>query len=162
MGNAARLTTRSSFIQNDTRSLTFPQVRPGDFMTKLFSIPFAALLVAGCANTTQPQSLSSDHPASVDAQSAPMAPPSGVLSHSDSVMNQAAGASTSGGMDMDGIHDMKGMNMGGNAGTSPAEQYTCTMHPEVISDQPGKCPKCGMKLVKKAQTGMTGGAHGAH
>jgi len=23
------------------------------------------------------------------------------------------------------------------------------MHPEVISDKPGKCPKCGMDLVKK-------------
>ncbi|MBD1366538.1 hypothetical protein IDJ77_22175 [Mucilaginibacter sp. ZT4R22] len=27
--------------------------------------------------------------------------------------------------------------------------YTCTMHPEVLSDKPGKCPKCGMTLVKK-------------
>jgi mono/diheme cytochrome c family protein len=27
--------------------------------------------------------------------------------------------------------------------------YTCPMHPEVISDKPGKCPKCGMNLVKK-------------
>ncbi len=27
--------------------------------------------------------------------------------------------------------------------------YTCTMHPEVISDKPGKCPKCGMTLVEK-------------
>ena len=27
-------------------------------------------------------------------------------------------------------------------------KYTCTMHSEVISDKPGKCPKCGMKLVK--------------
>lgn len=27
--------------------------------------------------------------------------------------------------------------------------YTCTMHPEVYSDQPGKCPKCGMELVKR-------------
>lgn len=30
--------------------------------------------------------------------------------------------------------------------------YTCTMHPEVISDKPGKCPKCGMDLVKKEMT----------
>ncbi len=28
-------------------------------------------------------------------------------------------------------------------------QYTCTMHPEIISDRPGKCPKCGMELVPK-------------
>lgn len=31
-------------------------------------------------------------------------------------------------------------------------QYTCTMHPEVLSDKPGKCPKCGMTLVKKTDT----------
>jgi hypothetical protein len=29
-------------------------------------------------------------------------------------------------------------------------QYTCTMHPDVLSDKPGKCTKCGMALVKKA------------
>lgn len=28
-------------------------------------------------------------------------------------------------------------------------KYTCPMHPEVISDEPGSCPKCGMFLVKK-------------
>ena len=27
--------------------------------------------------------------------------------------------------------------------------YTCSMHPEVKSDKPGKCPKCGMELVKQ-------------
>jgi hypothetical protein len=27
--------------------------------------------------------------------------------------------------------------------------YTCTMHPEVVQDQPGNCPKCGIKLVEK-------------
>lgn len=27
--------------------------------------------------------------------------------------------------------------------------YTCVMHPEVKMDKPGKCPKCGMTLVKK-------------
>lgn len=26
-------------------------------------------------------------------------------------------------------------------------QYTCPMHPEVVKDEPGKCPKCGMNLV---------------
>jgi len=29
------------------------------------------------------------------------------------------------------------------------EVYSCEMHPEVISDKPGKCPKCGMELTKK-------------
>jgi len=28
--------------------------------------------------------------------------------------------------------------------------YACPMHPEVISDEPGRCPKCGMKLLPSA------------
>ena len=27
--------------------------------------------------------------------------------------------------------------------------YTCPMHPEVVSEEPGNCPICGMDLVKK-------------
>lgn len=27
--------------------------------------------------------------------------------------------------------------------------YSCPMHPEVVRDAPGKCPKCGMNLEKK-------------
>ena len=30
-----------------------------------------------------------------------------------------------------------------------APAYSCTMHPEIASDRPGNCPKCGMKLVRK-------------
>jgi Cu(I)/Ag(I) efflux system membrane fusion protein len=31
---------------------------------------------------------------------------------------------------------------------SDSTKYTCPMHPEVISDKPGTCPKCGMDLKK--------------
>ena len=44
---------------------------------------------------------------------------------------------------------------GSNAKTeqlSKDETYTCTMHNEVMSDKPGKCPKCGMSLVKQKMT----------
>ncbi|MCG3150126.1 MAG: hypothetical protein PCFJNLEI_03604 [Verrucomicrobiae bacterium] len=30
-----------------------------------------------------------------------------------------------------------------------AVAYTCPMHPEVLANKPGKCPKCGMNLVEK-------------
>lgn len=33
-----------------------------------------------------------------------------------------------------------------------AAGYTCEHHPEVSSDKPGKCPKCGMDLVPKKPT----------
>ena len=36
--------------------------------------------------------------------------------------------------------------------TQPAAAYTCPMHSDVTSDQPGKCPKCGMTLVPKKTT----------
>ena len=28
--------------------------------------------------------------------------------------------------------------------------YVCPMHPEVVNDEPGSCPKCGMKLLAQA------------
>lgn len=33
-----------------------------------------------------------------------------------------------------------------NEGVDSATQYTCPMHPEVIQNHPGSCPKCGMAL----------------
>jgi hypothetical protein len=34
--------------------------------------------------------------------------------------------------------------------TPAAKTYTCPMHPDVVSDKPGKCPKCGMQLQLKS------------
>ena len=76
---------------------------------------------------------------------------------------------------MDGMEGMEGMDHsqhGGATGASspqptakpaatptpaPSEAtvYTCPMHPEIRESKPGKCPKCGMKLVpaeKKKET----------
>lgn len=41
---------------------------------------------------------------------------------------------------------------GGSTGTTIEQKtvaYTCPMHPDIKSDKPGKCPKCGMDLVKQ-------------
>jgi len=37
--------------------------------------------------------------------------------------------------------------------------YTCPMHPQIIRDQPGNCPICGMTLVKKT---VGGDEHAGH
>ena len=39
---------------------------------------------------------------------------------------------------------------------SDSVYYTCTMHPDVRLDKPGKCPQCGMDLVKKTAKPVTG------
>lgn len=50
--------------------------------------------------------------------------------------------------------DMKGMKMEKNGSANQVRViYTCIMHPEIQSEKPGTCPKCGMKLV--VQTGKT-------
>jgi membrane fusion protein, copper/silver efflux system len=36
-----------------------------------------------------------------------------------------------------------------------SETYTCPMHPTVVSDKPGKCPVCGMDLVKADKSTST-------
>jgi FtsP/CotA-like multicopper oxidase with cupredoxin domain len=45
--------------------------------------------------------------------------------------------------------------------------FTCPMHPEVVSDQPGHCPDCGMKLLPSKLVAQAGGhehegEHGHH
>lgn len=37
-------------------------------------------------------------------------------------------------------------------GHGPELPYICPMHPDVQSDKPGKCPKCGMKLQLREKT----------
>jgi Cu(I)/Ag(I) efflux system membrane fusion protein len=37
----------------------------------------------------------------------------------------------------------------GAAGGAQTKQYTCSMHPDVVQNSPGKCPKCGMELTEK-------------
>lgn len=43
-----------------------------------------------------------------------------------------------------------------NASTGASKSdtyYTCPMHPSVVSDKPGACPVCHMKLIKKSKGG---------
>jgi hypothetical protein len=44
-------------------------------------------------------------------------------------------------------HEHPPSSNSGVAGEKEKVKYTCPMHPEVVMDHPGKCPKCGMTLV---------------
>ena len=81
----------------------------------------------------------------------------------DSGMNRDASADAGVTPVQHGHHNDGGTMMApmemADAGLPPADAksdapivYTCPMHPEVTSAQPGRCPKCGMTLVPKAKT----------
>lgn len=42
------------------------------------------------------------------------------------------------------------------------KQYTCSMHPEVIEDEPGDCKKCDMTLIKKTKGKNSEESHEGH
>jgi FtsP/CotA-like multicopper oxidase with cupredoxin domain len=46
------------------------------------------------------------------------------------------------------------MDMPMHSDKAHSATYTCPMHPEIHSDKPGNCPKCGMKLVKEESKHM--------
>jgi len=129
------------------------------------TLPFAALslLLVGCA-ATKPMAVGDDHPASANAAAAPLPEPSRTLATTQPA-DEPPQPEAVHAHDRD-QHDMGGMNMPGMGGThvpaaatgpsagatQPSARqaiYTCPMHPEVVSDKPGQCPKCGMTLVKK-------------
>ena len=136
-----------------------------------------ALLGAGCAGTPTSPTLTNDHPASADAPSSPMPAMSNVLRQADPIAPAASSGGPDAGQQQHGgmSHGMNGMgrmqdgasNAPSGAASQPAQPsaaaaYACPMHPEVTSDKPSKCPKCGMKLVKSARDQTSGGAHEGH
>jgi len=44
-------------------------------------------------------------------------------------------------------HAHKGSAPAKTAAVAGSTRYTCPMHPEVVQDAPGSCPKCGMTLI---------------
>jgi hypothetical protein len=49
------------------------------------------------------------------------------------------------------VHHRSRPDASARGANSMTDTYTCPMHPEVKSDKPGSCPKCGMALEKKSK-----------
>lgn len=116
-----------------------------------FAFAFVSLVaLAGCASTRPEHASTSEemsccHPANPNAPTAAMPAASTALMSDD-----AAPSSPIEPMKHDHADHMQ--HMTAPATSEPSDEkavYTCPMHPEVTSDKPGDCPKCGMKLVKK-------------
>ncbi len=61
-------------------------------------------------------------------------------------------------------HTQHGDARAAGEGEEPRGEYTCPMHPEVVRDEPGSCPVCGMDLVPREAAGGAehGDAHNEH
>jgi hypothetical protein len=111
---------------------------------KALSFSFVLLLI-GCAASVNDSAQSPNHPANAAAPEATISAPSQTLAIRQAPTTAPADNSMP---NMPGMQHMSGGSMHETPTTQTAI-YTCGMHPEVISDKPGKCPKCGMTLVLK-------------
>ncbi len=97
---------------------------------------------SGCAHTRSIEAPGPGHPAFAQSESVEFTSPANPFAMPLEPVDERSD---------DGVnHDMGHMpEMQHEPGPSQpaATEYVCPMHPDVRSDQPGKCPKCGMNLV---------------
>ncbi len=121
-------------------------------LTKFAAASGLALALGGCVGPVEIAPLPYAHPAN------PAAPP-GTLPPLGTGLQPASGAAGGGGKHGTMTHEG---SEAGTAGESVGEgKFQCPMHPEVRSAKPGRCPKCGMKLVESKSNG-SGGHEGEH
>jgi len=137
---------------------------------RIFAVVFCTEWLIGCAANFQPPPLLATNPASVEAKEAvtPAARPMLGRDALTEKTNERLTANTPGnpsfqpsemqqmhhGMSgIQGKHDKMGaMKMdSGEKPTTGKIYYTCKTHPQIHQDKPGKCPICGMTLIKKEE-----------
>lgn len=116
---------------------------------------FVSVPLPACGSGLPPRSASLD-PSNPNG---PESPPSTLWAATDSA-RPGHGGSAPGSEHEHAGHDHSAGNTSATMSSAPSAPaqgassdssatYTCPMHPEVTSSQPGKCPKCGMRLVPK-------------
>jgi hypothetical protein len=99
----------------------------------------AGLLFAACSSRDVPSSFPTSSPASLAAPEAPHAEVARSLREEPPLPGK-------------GVEGWQGLQPETEApaqGHEHAALFACPMHPEVTSDKPGVCPKCGMKLERR-------------
>ena len=108
------------------------------------AILFSGLLLSACAGTTPPPRFSVLDPADPKAPESAVEPQPALLERPSEQANTppAASEATRPGH----RHPMESSS--GDA-LPTADAYSCPMHPQLREARPGKCPLCGMTLVKE-------------
>ena len=108
----------------------------------------SGLVIAACGARTVPSEWPAESPASPAASEARVAVVTLALTEHPPLPGEPAtgwgGLAGSAAVSSHGAHAPAGHD-----GHEFAESYSCPMHPDVVSDRPGQCPRCGMTLVKK-------------
>jgi Heavy metal binding domain len=138
---------------------------------KVFVASVCVMLLSSCAVHFQPPLLATTNPASVEAKESvtPAAKPMLGRDVLTQKTRQLLAASEPGNPsfqpsemqhmhhDTSGTgamqHDKTGakMDSGDERPVSGKFYYTCVMHPQIHRGKPGKCPICGMNLIKKEE-----------
>jgi hypothetical protein len=138
---------------------------------KVFVASVGVMLLSSCAVHFQPPPLATTNPASVEAKESvtPAAKPMLGRDVLTQKTRQLLAASEPGNPsfqpsemqhmhhDTSGMgamqHDKTGakMDSGDEKPVSGKFYYTCVMHPRIHRGKPGKCPICGMNLIKKEE-----------
>ncbi|MGH8020541.1 MAG: heavy metal-binding domain-containing protein [Opitutaceae bacterium] len=109
------------------------------------------VLFAGCASVAFPPTNFAEHPANPEAEAASLPPPSSTLSREPA---QPEPRRENGGMPATHDHsiprDEEQQTAHPSGQPDAAVSYISPMHPDVTSDKPARCSKCGMALERKS------------
>lgn len=125
-------------------------------------LPLIAALLATLACASTNLDVADDHPANYRAATAPLSLPKPLAAAGESRTPDEAPAMPAGHRHH-GSEPMAPAKTeapppapatapSGSARPKTAETWTCPMHPQIVRNEPGKCPICGMTLVKSSKS----------